>query len=90
MKTAIYQPKRPHASVRAEGLEPSSSFEHGHLKPARLPSFATPACPAILPLCSLMNLSVVRAMFGHHTRTRRGLCDQPRSSIRFSASSGPV
>jgi integrase len=23
--------------VRAEGLEPSSSFEHGHLKPARLP-----------------------------------------------------
>jgi hypothetical protein len=25
------------ARVRAEGLEPSSSFEHGHLKPARLP-----------------------------------------------------
>lgn len=26
----------PHV-VRAEGLEPSSSFEHGHLKPERLP-----------------------------------------------------
>ena len=29
--------------VRAEGLEPSSSLEHRHLKPACLPSFITPA-----------------------------------------------
>ena len=29
--------------VRAEGIEPSSSLEHGHLKPACLPSFTTPA-----------------------------------------------
>jgi integrase-like protein len=29
--------------VRAEGLEPSSSLEHRHLKPACLPNFITPA-----------------------------------------------
>lgn len=29
--------------MRAEGLEPPSSFEHWHLKPACLPNFTTPA-----------------------------------------------
>jgi hypothetical protein len=29
--------------VRAVGLEPTRSFEHGHLKPARIANFATPA-----------------------------------------------
>jgi hypothetical protein len=31
------------AEVRAEGFEPSRSLEHRHLKPARIPSSATPA-----------------------------------------------
>jgi hypothetical protein len=50
--------------VRAEGLEPSSSFEHGHLKPACLPSFTTPARPAIVPLRSPLNLSAVAPNLG--------------------------
>jgi DNA-binding transcriptional regulator of glucitol operon len=35
--------------VRAEGLEPSSSFEHGHLKPARLPISPRPHAQRIVP-----------------------------------------
>ena len=34
--------------VRAEGFEPTSSFEHRHLKPACMPDFTTPAETAIL------------------------------------------
>jgi hypothetical protein len=45
--------------VRAVGLEPTCSFEHGHLKPARKPNFATPAAwPSYLPFRA-SNLSVV-------------------------------
>ena len=40
------------AAVRAEGLEPPRSFEHRHLKPARLPDSTTPAGPSILISCS--------------------------------------
>ena len=41
--------------VRAVGLEPTRSFEHGHLKPARIANFATPAAwpsyPLAHPVC---------------------------------------
>lgn len=32
------------------GLEPTRSLEHGHLKPARIANFATPAVGAIVPI----------------------------------------
>jgi hypothetical protein len=35
--TALDVPRFPMNIVRAEGLEPSRSFEHRHLKPARMP-----------------------------------------------------
>src|SRR5215211_293920 len=42
-------------NVRAEGLEPSRSFEHGHLKTACMPDSTTPAAWPIVPRRSPRN-----------------------------------
>lgn len=45
--------------VRAEGLEPSRSFEHRHLKPARMPFRHARSVP-IVPLRSRTDTAVAR------------------------------
>ena len=61
------------ASVRAEGLEPSSSFEHGHLKPARLPISPRPQCLAIVPSLQSSNLSAVSLNLASSETTGNGV-----------------
>ena len=39
----------PTTSVRAEGVEPSCSFEHRHLKPARIPFRHARSVPIVPP-----------------------------------------
>ena len=54
--------------VRAEGLEPSSSFEHGHLKPARLPISPRPHAERSYRRNRARNLSVPRPSLSSNAR----------------------
>ena len=55
--------------MRAEGFEPSRSSEHRHLKPACLP-FHHARSVAIVPPCSLTNLSVLLDSLVAYAATR--------------------
>ena len=76
--------------VRAEGLEPSSSSEHGHLKPACLPKFHHARSVAIVPRCPLANLSVLLDSLGSSATKGAHACGLKRSSTQCGSLSQRV
>ncbi len=76
-------------TVRAEGLEPSSSHEHRHLKPACLPKFHHARAPSILspvaaPTCQRCGLIWPSTDEGFACAVCRGVrgCETPHRSWR--------
>src|SRR5262245_39392248 len=53
--------------VRAEGFEPTRSFEHRHLKPARIPVSPRPRVQRSYRFGQTTELSAPRTTFSHNT-----------------------